>query len=660
MLEGLRRRLDSKEDSTAVWAAFWLAVVLIAAKAFYLAREAADPPSDALSFCAALAAISYSDLIYAAIVGFFHRLALAGLHPAGLRRAAHAGFCFLYMLSAVYGVLNLEVFGFFLTPLTFPLVCLSGDLQSFVTSVAPFLTYSLLLAVLTSLLLFARLVALSQSLAETLTPAKVRVLRAVVLVAAIGWSLFGRHELFDGWNRRIDRRIAENPHWTFLASTARAWAGAVPVALAEPVIDRDLDDFLTVAERNAMPVKAGMLKPASLTLAKPARNARVRNVILLVMESVSARWLDLYGSPYKATPALAEEARHALVFNNFYSPAGRSSDALAALLLSIEPRMSWRDVTSDFPQLPGTSLAEVLQGRGYRTGFLTSSDLGWANWKGFLGGRGFDSIVQGSDLDCGEPLTTWGVEDRCLFDGMLRWVQADATKPFFLMAWTVQTHHPYEPSPNRPLIDFFGDKRPTDDYDLGRYLNVLHETDRQIGRLLLTLRQLGLDDDTLVVLVGDHGEAFGDPHEFYGHGSALYEENVHVPMLLWSPRLFPHGGRSPIIGSHVDLNQTITDVLGIPPNGSWQGRSLFDPARRPRAYFFVANDGYQMGVREEGWKYIFDVTNGHEELYDLRVDREERKNLAVEHPEVCKRLRQRLAARAEADRRFFSTLSASL
>ena len=48
-----------------------------------------------------------------------------------------------------------------------------------------------------------------------------------------------------------------------------------------------------------------------------------------------------------------------------------------------------------------------------------------------------------------------------------------------------------------------------------------------------------------------NGEAFGDPHEAYGHGTALYEENVHVPMLLWSPRLFPNGGRSPVIGSHV-------------------------------------------------------------------------------------------------------------
>jgi len=658
MLESLG--VESKENSTAVWAAVWLAIVLVAAKAYYLVHEAADPPSGALGFVAALAAISYADVCFAAVVGFFHRVTLAVARPAAVRTAAHATFCFLYMMSAVYGVLNLEVFGFFLTPLTFPLVCLSGDLHSFATSIAPFLTYGLLAATLTSLLLYARLVALSQSLARTLSPSRTRALRVTTLMFAIVWAALGRHALYDGWNQRIDRRIAENAHWTFLASSARAWTGVVPVALAEPVMDHDLDDFLTVAERNVAPLKAGMFKPASVAVAKNPRPGRVRNVVLLVMESVSARWLQLYGSPYQATPALNEEARHALVFNNFYSPAGRSSDALAALMLSVQPRMSWRDVTSDFPQLPGTSLAEVLHERGYRTAFLTSSDLGWANWKGFLGDRGFDTITQGSDLDCGPPLTTWGVEDRCLFDGMVRWVDAEPAKPFFLMAWTVQTHHPYEPSPNRPVIDFFGETRPTDDYDLGRYLNVLHETDRQIGRLLLTLRQRGLDDDTLVVIVGDHGESFGAPHEFYGHGSALYEENVHVPMLLWSPRLFPHGGRSPIIGSHVDINQTVTDILGVAPHASWQGRSLFDPQRRPRAYFFVANDGYQMGVREEGWKYILDVTNGHEELYDLRTDAEEQSNVATAHSDICKRLRQRLAARAEADRRFFSTLSTTL
>jgi arylsulfatase A-like enzyme len=656
MRYALRWRRDPSADLTAFWPALWLAIVLVATKAFYLHWLEADPSARWGSFICDLAAISYRDVCYAAAVGIFHRLALS-VRPAWIRTVGHIVFFAIYLSSAVYGVVNLVVFGFFLTPLTYPLLCFSGDSTSFLTSIAPFLTLSLFFGALASLFAFTQLAALSHAAASAVSPKARWILRVALLVLAVAWSLVGRHEFFDGWNRRIDRRIAENAHAAFLASAIKAVVGAAPIALTDPVHEPDRDDFLTVAERGAAPARTGLLKKVSLPARFPLHDPRIRNVILLVLESVSARSLELYGSPYKAMPNLTEEARHALVFGNFYSPAGRSSDALAALLLSVQPRMSWRDVTKDFPRLPGTSLAEVLKERGYRTGFITSSDLGWENWRGFVTGRGFDTIRQGSDLDCGAPLTSWGVEDRCMIDAMARWTGEDASKPFFLMGWTVQTHHPYEPTPGRPLIDFFGDKRPTDDYDFGRYLNVLAENDRALGRLFLTLRQRRLDANTLVVIVGDHGEAFGEPHRRYGHGTALYEENVRVPMILWSPRLFPHGGRSPIIGSHVDVNHTIADVLGVPPAGSWQGRSLFDPARRPRAYFFVANDDYQLGVREESWKYILDVTNGREELYDLRTDGDEQVNRAAERPEICKRLRQRLAARADADRRFFSSLS---
>lgn len=655
MLYGSHRRKALVGDPHAFWLAFWLAIVLIATKAVYLEWLAADPPGDLPSFAVGLTAISYGDVLYAAAVGLVHRLILLLRRAPRLRRAGHRAFCALYLLSAAYGVVNLAVFGFFLTPLTYPLLYMSGDLASFATSVAPFLRFSVVLTSLVGLAAYVELAALSQAVTAS-APARARIARAALAAAAIGWSVFGRYAFFEAWNGRIDRRIAENAHATFLASAAKALVGDAPIALTEPVLEPDRDDFLTVAERGAASAKTGPVKKASLSVGSLEPRRRVKNAILLVMESVSARWVDLYGSPYKATPNLVEEARHALVFNNFYSPAGRSSDALAALLLSIQPHMSWRDVTSDHPELPGTSLAELVKDRGYRTAFVTASDLSWANWRGFLHNRGFDTILQGSDLDCGLPLSSWGVEDRCMVDGMLRWIDEDRSQPFFLMGWTVQTHHPYEPTPGRPLRDFFGDKRPADEYDFGRYLNVLAETDRQLGRLLLTLHRLGLDDDTVVGIVGDHGEAFGPPHEAYGHGTALYEENVHVPMMLWSPRLFPHGGRSPIIGSHVDLNQTIADVLGVAPAGSWQGRSLFDPGRRPRAYFFVANDDYELGVREEGWKYILNVTSGQEELYDLRTDQEEQVNRAAEHPDVCKRLRQRLAARVEADRRFFTPL----
>ncbi len=642
----------STRSPSAFWLAFWLAAVLIGTKAFYLGWRAADPPGNWRSSVGSLAAISYADVLYAASLGLLHHLVVWMRPPGLLRRAADALFCFVCLLSAVYAVVDLEVFAYFLTPLTYPLISLSADLGSFVTSIAPSLTFTLLTAGLGSLLLLIRLVGISESLAARASQAHLKIARGVVALAAVAWVLYGRHHLATGWSERIDRRIAENPHVTFVASAVRAWLGEAPIALAEPVVDHDLEDFRTVGERGPRLVTAGFLRNASLEMGRPQHPAKIRNVILVVMESVSARWLELYGSPYRATPTLTEEARHALVFNNFYSPAGRSSDALASILLSVQPRMSSRDLTLDSPKLPGATLAESLKMRGYRTAFLTSSDLGWANWRGFLTERGFDSIVQGSDLDCGDPLTTWGVEDRCLMDGLLRWIADEPHKPFFAMAWTIQTHHPYEPSPGRPLRDFFGDHPPIDGYDLGRYLNTLSETDRQLARLFATLRQRHLEEDTLVVIVGDHGEAFGAPHETYGHGRALYEENVHVPMLLWSPRLFPRGGRSPIVGSHLDLNQTIVDVLRIPPAPSWQGRSLFDPARNPRVYFFVANDDYQLGMREDGWKYILDVTNGRQELYDLRTDHEEQVNVVAAHPEVCKRLRQRLAARADTDRRY--------
>jgi len=646
----------------AFWRAFWLAIVLVGAKVYYLGWEAADPPSGKLAFWLALSAISYADVVYATLLGCLDRAVLSIRRFPRLGRGAHAALGGLYFLSALYGLANLVVFGFFMTPLTYPLVSMASDPRSFFTSTLPFLTPPVLTIGALGVGGFAALVAGSERLAAMLPKQRVRLAEGAIALVAAVWIVCGHWQFFDGWNKRIDRRIAENAHWTFVASTVKAVGGVSQIALAVPVLDHDLDDFLTVAERAIEPVapKSALVKKISFGAPSPARHGKTKNVIVLVLESVSARWVDLYGGPYKVTPNLAEEARHSLVLSNFYSPAGRSSDALASLLLSVQPRMSWRDVTSDYPQLPGTSLAEMLKERGYRTSFVTSSDLGWANWKGFLSDRGFDTVLQDKDLECGEPLSSWGVEDRCLVDAMLRWIPEEPGRPFFAMGWTVQTHHPYEPTPGMPLIDFFGGASPTDAYDLGRYLNVLHETDRQIGRLFTALRRAKLDDDTLVVIVGDHGEAFGEPHETYGHGTALYEENVHVPMMLWSPRLFPHGGRSPIIASHVDINQTIADVLGIPPAPTWQGRSLFDPQRRPRAYFFVANDNYQLGIREEGWKYILDATNSHEELYDLRADPEERQNVAAEHAEICQRLRQRLAARAEADRRFFSGLEASL
>ena len=89
---------------------------------------------------------------------------------------------------------------------------------------------------------------------------------------------------------------------------------------------------------------------------------------------------------------------------------------------------------------------------------------------------------------CPTPMSSWGVEDRCMVDGMIEFINRAPARPFFMMAWSTQTHHPYEPTPGVPLLNLLREPVP-DDYDLGRYLNVLHETDRHLGRVFDVIRQ---------------------------------------------------------------------------------------------------------------------------------------------------------------------------
>ena len=241
-----------------------------------------------------------------------------------------------------------------------------------------------------------------------------------------------------------------------------------------------------------------------------------------------------------------------------------------------------------------------------------------------------------------------------MVDAILPFVDPKQQRPFFVMAWTTQTHHPYEPTPGVAMLNLL--REPVaDEWDLGRYLNVLHETDRHLGRLFDEVRRSGLDQNTIIIVTGDHGQAFGYPHESYIQGRTVYEEDVHVPLMFWFPRAFKTPVRSKTIGGHVDLAPTIAQLAGLNAAADWQGRSLFDTHQsRNRAYFYVAEDEFTLGVRDGNWKYMLSLRDGVEELYDLDHDPTEQHNLAATQPLRCVRLRQRLAAWAESNRRQYS------
>jgi arylsulfatase A-like enzyme len=181
---------------------------------------------------------------------------------------------------------------------------------------------------------------------------------------------------------------------------------------------------------------------------------------------------------------------------------------------------------------------------------------------------------------------------------------------------------------------------------------VLRQVDEHLRDLFRALRDRGLAEDTLVVITGDHGEAFGDPHDQRGHGFTASQEDVNVPLILWNPRLFPGGQRLETIGGHVDLSATVAELMGVRVPGEWQGHSLFDPARPQRAYYLASIGEYLFGVRDGKWKYTFEATTGREFLADLTASPNELKNSADSEPDVCRELRRRVSAWVDFEDKF--------
>jgi lipoteichoic acid synthase len=626
------------------WAAAWLAAVLIGLKAAYLGVHGSglgDIPHGLRS----LAAISNADAVFVVALWCAGRALLAAAGsltwPPRIIVSVWIAFAAIVCLYTVASVIAFGALGGFLT---YALLHQVGNVRMLSSSVTAYLTPPVIFTLVTLPLAYVALVvATTRRAASGNSRRRVRSAIACAMVAI--WIPAGHYAYATDWATHYDWRIADNAAWVFAVSWWQAANADRPVRLADTFPASDLTDFEPIGQR----------RPRAAAPASAARRAvppsRPVNILVLVLESVAERWTS-FGGLYDTTPNLMKEAGRGLIVDHFYAHVGRSSNSLAALLLSVYPKLNFRDFTEEYPRVERTSLATVFRERGYRTAFMTPSDMSWAGWQSFLPARGFDDVRDQHALSCSPPVSSWGVEDRCLIEGLIAFIQRDPARPFFAVGWTQQTHHPYEPSPDVPVVDLLGEREPSPDaYDLNRYLNVLHETDRQLERVFDALRAAGIADDTLVAVVGDHGQAFGYPHDSYLQGRTAYEEDIQVPLLIWWPRRYRSPQRAPIVGGHVDLAPTIAELAGVPPAPDWQGRSLFDPQHAPRAYFYVAQDEFKLAVREGNWKYILDLRLGSDELYDLEHDPTEQHNLAAAQADRGARLRQRLAAWAEANRR---------
>ncbi len=361
------------------------------------------------------------------------------------------------------------------------------------------------------------------------------------------------------------------------------------------------------------------------------------NLLLVTLDTTRADRLGCYGYEKAATPALDALAAGGLRFAHAVSSIPLTLPSHATLFSGLyPPEHALHFNTSGALNERIETLAEVLQGYGYRTAAFVSAfvlDSRYGLTQGF--GHYDDSLPEVGVA----PHEIAEIPGNIVTDRALAWLDKHRDASFFGWVHLFDPHDPYEPpEPFKSRLE--------DAYD-----GEVAFADAQVGRLLQWLDQNSLKENTLVVVVGDHGESLGDHGEDL-HGFFIYDAAVRVPMIFSWPGHIDGG----VIESHaaglVDVYPTILDLLGGEVPEGISGRSLaplFRGADLPTEPVYLETRVPLVEYHWSGltaltsneWKYI---ESSKPELYDLQADPGESRNVLEEHPEIASELARRLDA----------------
>lgn len=363
---------------------------------------------------------------------------------------------------------------------------------------------------------------------------------------------------------------------------------------------------------------------------EPTPKARRMNVVLVIMESTRARSVTPYAPDLPTTPFLDSLSRHAALVEHMYAVVPHTNKALVPLLCGIYPHLS----QDDDPAIPGRCLPALLQQQGYATAFFTPAKLSFENKGVMLANMGFETRAGDGaypDPEGFSQVNYFGREDRVMLRPTLDWVdrQVAADRPFFLTLLTLTSHHPYG-VPHRRRMHPFTDPGS----DENAYLNTLAYTDAFARDLYRSLTARGLDDNTLFIFIGDHGEAFGE-HGRRFHSAVVWEEGLHVPALLVNPVLIPEATRITGNRQQIDVLPTIASALGMDlAGGVIPGRSLFNAVPEDRKLYHAGwIENQSMALREGPRKIVYHFRRQEMEVYDLGTDPFEQQNRVASFPE---------------------------
>jgi arylsulfatase A-like enzyme/tetratricopeptide (TPR) repeat protein len=367
------------------------------------------------------------------------------------------------------------------------------------------------------------------------------------------------------------------------------------------------------------------------------------NIVLITLDTTRADHLPCYGYSGVKTPHLDSLARQGIVFEHCTASSPLTLPSHVSMMTGMYPtyhsvRINGNTALSD----EQTTIAEVLSGLGYQCGAFIAAFVLDGRW-GLK--QGFQHYDDKFDLRKYKHIDLGAIQrpGNQVMDAALAWLEEQKGNPFFAWIHLYDPHSPYEPP--EPYYSEYSHQGLS-----GLYDGEIAFMDEQIGRCVSWLEKNDLSKNTMIILIGDHGEGLGS-HGEGTHGYFIYEYAVHVPLLIIAP--FPEfqGERSTSQVRIVDIFPTLMEIAAVTPPAKPHGRSLLPLMFRPQkevdgfAYAESMSPNLQFGwssihsLQTTRYKYI---DTPEAELYDLTRDPDEQTNFLRQYPDIAREMKDKL------------------
>lgn len=362
------------------------------------------------------------------------------------------------------------------------------------------------------------------------------------------------------------------------------WKATLPQPLAQQTVrdmlltpsDKLVDDDIAAVRRNYTP-------DANKTLP-------IKNVVVILMESFAGHSVGALGRPGNITPAFDKLSKEGLLFDRFFSNGTHTHQGMFATMAC-------------FPNLPGfeylmqtpegshklSGLPQLLSARDYDDVYVYNGDFAWDNQSGFFSNQGMTNFIGRNDFV--NPVfsdPTWGVSDQDMFNRGLEELKArdgKDKKPFYALLQTLSNHTPYAlptPLPVEPV---------TNRGSLNEHLTAMRYSDWALGQFFEKARKEPYFNETLFVVVGDHG--FGDEQQI----TEMDLGRFNVPMLMIAPGIQQKfGERDHTVGTQIDIVPTIMGRIGGDVIHQCWGRDLLNLPEGDKGFGVIKPSGSDQTV----------------------------------------------------------------